>query len=60
MGLQLGLMQHMACMEAVLMEEAQVEEEVGHKTPMVIGSEDDEDVEVVEYLSVLLKVTERY
>ena len=28
------------------MEEAQVEE-VGHKTPMVIGSE---DVEVVEYL----------
>ena len=60
MGLQLGLMQHnMARMEAVLMKEAQVEEEVGHKTPMVIGSEDDEDVEVVEYLSVLLKVTER-
>ena len=39
------------------MEGAQVEE-VGHKIPMVIGSEDDEDVEVVEYLSVLLKVIE--
>ena len=44
-------MQHMACMEAVLMEGAQVEveEEVRRKIPMVIGSEDDEDVEVIEY-----------
>ena len=36
--------------------QVEVEEEVRRKIPMVIGSEDDEDVEVVEYLSVLLKV----
>ena len=43
-------MQHMSCMEAVLMEEAQAQpEEVGHKTPTDICIEHDEDVDIIEY-----------
>ena len=57
----MGLLQHMTCMEEEEEEAEEVleeAEEVGHKIPMVTGSEDEEHVEVLRCLSVLLKVTE--
>ena len=47
----MGLLQYIACME-------EEEEEVGHKIPMVTGSEDGEHVEVLGCLSVLLNVAD--